>query len=269
MERRSIKLIVCDIDDTLIHKEQHLNAHIRDVIKKVKKTGIQFTLATGRMPYRAEVFAKEAQLDIPYIANNGSILYDSESMVYCKMLFAGELKEIMQKYMDLEPEFTVIFSYPDRECPLIRTKWIEERLYKYPGYDQILGNTSQVWNQEVHKVYVVDASRSKMIGRLAKDLEAMKGDFSFFQYGEYSIEIVGKGCSKATGLQNLLKYLDMSTEQVMAIGDHTNDIEVIRMAGIGVAVANADPKLKAIADFITCGERAEGVEEAINKFVFI
>lgn len=54
----------------------------------------------------------------------------------------------------------------------------------------------------------------------------------------------------------------------MAVGDHTNDIEVIRLAGIGVAVANADPKLKAEADYITEGEMAAGVEEAINRFVF-
>ena len=54
----------------------------------------------------------------------------------------------------------------------------------------------------------------------------------------------------------------------MAVGDHTNDIEVIKKAGIGVAVANADPQLKAVADYITIGERDQGVREAVEKFVF-
>ena len=53
----------------------------------------------------------------------------------------------------------------------------------------------------------------------------------------------------------------------MAIGDHTNDVEVIKSAGLGVAVANAQPELKEIADYVTSKERAEGVREAINKFV--
>ena len=52
----------------------------------------------------------------------------------------------------------------------------------------------------------------------------------------------------------------------MAVGDHTNDIELIKKAGIGVAVANADSQLKA-ADYVTAGERDLGVKEAIEKFV--
>jgi len=267
MKKIPIKLIVCDIDDTLIHKDLHLSDSIRQVIENVKDSGIKFTLATGRMPYRAEVFAKEARLDIPYIANNGSILFDRGRMICCKLLNARLLQKNIQYIMEQNPEFTVIFSYLDRECPLVRSRWVEERLHTYKGYDQILGNTDDVWNQEVHKVYVLDDSRSGLIGRLALELEDMNGDFSFFRYGEYSIEIVGKGCSKASGLKTLLNYLNLSAEQVMFIGDHTNDIEIVQMAGVGVAVANADPKLKAVADFITSKERAEGVEEAIKKFV--
>lgn len=268
MAENPVKLIVCDIDDTLIHKDLHLSHHIIEIIQQVKERGVEFTLATGRMPYRAEVFAKEAGLDIPYIANNGTILYDRGRMVYCRMIYAGQLKTLLRRYMKENPEFTVIFSYPDRERPLVTTKWIEDRLNKYKGYDETLGDTDEVWDQEVHKVYVLDDSRSGLISRLAGDLRIMAGEYSFFQYGEYSIEIVAKGCSKASGLLSLLDYLKIPIEAVMAVGDHTNDIEVIRLAGIGVAVANADPKLKAEADYITEGEMAAGVEEAINRFVF-
>lgn len=68
-------------------------------------------------------------------------------------------------------------------------------------------------------------------------------------------------------MKTLLEYLRIKPEEVMAIGDHTNDMEVIKSAGLGVAVANAQPELKEIADYITIKERAEGVREAINKFV--
>ena len=81
------------------------------------------------------------------------------------------------------------------------------------------------------------------------------------------MEIVASGCSKASGLTSLLEYLGITKEEVMAIGDHTNDMEVIQMAGIGVAVANAQEELKAVADYVTREERAEGVIEAIETFV--
>lgn len=267
MNKFPVQLVVSDIDDTLIHKEDHLNEKIIQTIEELKRRGIQFTLATGRMPYRAESYAGDAKLTVPFIANNGSILYDRGRMIWCKMLYAKIIQEITQRYMERNPQFTVIFSFTDRECPLVRTEWIRKRLGKYKGYDQTLGNTPDVWNQTVHKIYVLDDARSGIIGAFADELEYYRNEISFFQYGEFSIEIVAGGCSKASGLTRLLEYLSIPADCVMAVGDHTNDIELIKKAGIGVAVANADSQLKAAADYATAGERDLGVKEAIEKFV--
>ena len=184
MERIPIQLVVCDIDDTLIHKDDHLKEETIQVIQELKMRGIQFTLATGRMPYRAESYARDAELTIPYVANNGSILYDRGRMIWCRMLYAKIIQEITQRYMEMYPQFTVIFSFTDRECPLVRTEWIRKRLGKYKGYDQTLGNTPEVWNQAVHKIYVLDDARSGMIGAFARELERCANEISFFQYGE-------------------------------------------------------------------------------------
>ncbi len=261
-----IRLVVCDIDDTLVHKELHLAENTREVIRKLKDAGVMFTLATGRMPYRAEVFANEAELTVPYIANNGSILYDNGTYVYAKKVYAGIFKDLFREYMERDPEFTVIFSYDDRERPLKTTSWIAARAHKYKGYDEPLGDTDDVWDQMVHKVYIVDDGRTGIIGEIADRLRAMNGEYSFFQYQQFSMEIVAEGCSKASGLKTLLDYLKVAPEEVMAIGDHTNDMEVISMVGMGVAVANAQKEVKAIADYVTEKERAEGVEEAIRRF---
>ena len=262
-----IKLILCDIDDTLVHKELHLNEKVIRIIREVQQEGFFFTLATGRMPYRAQNFAEEAGLTTPYIANNGSILYDRGKYVYAKKVYAGQFKVLFRRYMETNSGFTVIFSYDDRERPLVATEWIAAREHKYKGYNEPLGNTDDVWNQEVHKVYIVDDARTGIIGEIAGCLRAMNGNFSFFQYQQYSMEIVASGCSKASGLTSLLEHLGITKEEVMAIGDHTNDMEVIQMAGIGVAVANAQEELKAVADYVTREERAEGVIEAIETFV--
>lgn len=269
LETQKIKLVVCDIDDTLVHKELNMPGNILTVIKELREHGVYFTLATGRMPYRALVFATEAQLDIPFIANNGSILYDRGKIVYAKMLHAGIFKELVRKYRQKDLELTAIFSYIDRERPVVETEWIKARIHKYKGYDETLGDTDEVWNQAVHKVYLVDDSRAGIINEIADELAQMNGDFSYFKYGAYSIEIVAKDCSKATGLEHLLEYLNLHSEEVLAIGDHVNDIEVISMAGCGVAVANADPKLKAVANYVSERERADGVEEAIRKYVLL
>ena len=188
-------------------------------------------------------------------------------LIIKKKVYAGIFKDLFRKYMKEYPDFTVIFSYDDRERPVESTAWIKDREHKYSGYDEPLGDTEATWDQKVHKVYIVDDERRGIIGEITEKMRQLDGDFSFFQYQQYSMEIVAKGCSKASGMKTLLEYLNIKPEEVMAIGDHTNDVEVIKSAGLGVAVANAQPELKEIADYVTSKERAEGVREAINKFV--
>lgn len=262
-----IKLVMCDLDDTLIHKDTHLSEQVIAKVNELRDHGVNFSFATGRMPYRAINFANDINLQIPFVANNGSILFCNGEIVEAKMLDARKLRTNIQKYMESNPEFTVLFSYEDRERPLRVTNWIAERLNKYPGYNEPLGCEDSVWEQEIHKVYVVDDLRTGAIGKLAKELKAMPDLVSCYQYGEFSMEIVATGCSKATGVEKLIQYMGYTSDEVMAIGDHTNDIEVLQMVGLGVAVANAVPELCAVADYITEGERSSGVIEAINKFI--
>lgn len=263
-----IKLIVSDLDDTLIHKDDHLSEEVIALVKRLNEQGVNFTFATGRMPYRAINFANDIGLQIPFVANNGSILYCNGQMVCAKKLHAPDLKEIIQRYMAENDEFTVLFSYEDRERPLRVTHWIQDRFYKYPGYSEPLGCDDSVWEQDVHKIYVVDEQRTGSVGRLAKELKGLTDLVSCYQYGEFSMEIVASDCSKATGVKRLIQYMNCTKEEVMAVGDHTNDIEVLQLAGMGVAVANAVPELKAVAGYVTREERAKGVAEAIDTFVF-
>ncbi len=262
-----IKLVVSDLDDTLIHKDLHLPETVIEIVKELRKKGVWFTFATGRMPYRAFAFAKDISLDIPFVANNGSILYCGGEHVYEKKFRASLLRSTIQKYME-DPQFTVLFSYTDRERPLRTTDWIKAREQKYPGYNEPLGCEDAVWEQDVHKIYVVDESRSGSVGQLAAEMKAMQDTVSCFQYGEFSMEIVADGCSKATGVKRLMEYMNCAADEVMAIGDHTNDIEIVQMVGLGIAVANAVPELKAVADEVMSGERSEGVIEAIQKYIF-
>ena len=216
-----IKLIVSDLDDTLIHKDDHLPEAIVDLAKTLKSSGVDFTFATGRMPYRAINFANDIGLTVPFVANNGSILYCNGEMVYAKKLYAGLLKDIIERYMQENPEFTVLFSYEDRERPLKVTQWIRDRFYKYPGYSEPLGCGNDVWNQDVHKVYVVDEQRTGSIGRLARELKSMTDVVSCYQYGEFSVEIVADNIPEGYSLT----LIDGALEVVMNQGDvYTTDI---------------------------------------------
>lgn len=262
-----LKLVVSDLDDTLIHKDEHLSKEVIEKVLILRERGIDFSFATGRMPYRALNYARDISLNIPFVANNGSILFQNREMIFCKKLPARPLRETIRECMDSNPEFTVLFSYEDRERPLRATHWIRERQHRYLGYDEPLGCGDGVWEQEVHKIYVVDEGKTGSIGELARTLRTKPELASYFQYGEFSMEIVASGVSKATGVQRLIQFMGYDRQEVMAIGDHTNDIEVLRLAGIGVAVANAVPELKNAADYVSSFQREQGVLDAISKYI--
>lgn len=262
-----IRLIVSDLDDTLVHKEEHLAREVVQMVQRLRERGILFTFATGRMPYRAITYARDIDLKIPFVANNGSILFCGGKNAYEKKLYAGDLREVLERYMRRDAELTVLFSYTDRERPLKVTGWVAQRLEKYPGYHEPLGCDSRVWEQWVHKIYVVDARCSGLVGELAAELRRGQAPVSCYPYGEFSMEIVAEGCSKAAGVERLMASLGCDRTEMMAIGDHVNDIALLALAGTGVAVANAAPELKAVANYVTDGERAAGVLEAIERFV--
>ena len=83
---------------------------------------------------------------------------------------------------------------------------------------------------------------------------------------DFMLEFMKRGCSKATGLEKLAKYLNISKEEIIAIGDADNDIEMIQYAGVGVAMKNAKDEIKNLADFVTKSNEEDGVAYVINKF---
>ena len=94
-----------------------------------------------------------------------------------------------------------------------------------------------------------------------------EGVFELVGSLQYNIEINAVGVNKGTGLVNLGKMLGIRREEIMACGDGDNDIVMLKEVGFGVAMANAEEKVKAVADYITESNNDEGVAKAIEKFV--
>lgn len=94
-----------------------------------------------------------------------------------------------------------------------------------------------------------------------------EGVFELVGSLQYNIEINAVGVNKGTGLVNLGKMLGIRREEIMACGDGDNDIAMLKEVGFGVAMANAEEKVKAVADYITESNNDEGAAKAIEKFV--
>ena len=98
-------------------------------------------------------------------------------------------------------------------------------------------------------------------------MEAAKDSYQVIIYGDGGCEIIPAGCSKAEGMRELARRMGISPSQIMVLGDNANDVEMLKAAGIGVAVANGTEEAKACADYVCREAYTLGVAEAIDKLM--
>lgn len=269
----SIRLAAIDLDGTLLDSRKRLSERNRNAIAACAERGIQVVPCTGRtvmgIPESVlsipgiryaivvngagiedlqekkaldrQLLSRRTALEIIELVKNRRIMYD----VYIEGVGISEDRF----YNHLED-----YNIPEEIKPLIRrTRRPEPSIEEYV----------RRWNGDVDKMnlYFTDLrDRESIRSQLEK-----RGDVLVSSSLGTNLEINGPGAAKGEALLRLASILGISREETMACGDGENDASMIRMAGIGVVMANGDPQLKAEADYITDSNDEDGVAAALEK----
>lgn len=253
-----IRLICSDIDGTLLRKESELPEYIKREIWRLHGRGIAFTFSTGRLPYEVDHLFSGIPNDVPYVAGNGAVVKRGNILLAKYHYYAESLKPLVEKYSDLG--VTVIFTLGEKERPYRTTPWTKENIGLFPGLD--LPVDESIWSEPLQRMFFYHPE-GKHLQDCRKDLAKFENEFSVSFQNRKSIQIAPHGCTKASGVHMLSKILGIQRDQILCIGDADNDLEMIRYAGIGVAVNNASEELKRAAKYVTSLDCAEGVEEVM------
>ena len=260
-----IKLIAIDLDDTLLRNDLTISPRAKKAIKRAAEAGTAVTLATGRMYASALPFARDLKLNLPLITYQGALVkYAGGQVVYHKPLPLSLSRRIARHILPYGYHLNVYINdelYMDRESP-------EGRRYlsisKVPVH--LVENLPEAIDQNPTKLLVI--AEEPQLDALATDLRAVFGTaVNITKSKPHFLEIGHRKATKGLALERLARSLGLQASQVMAIGDSWNDLDMIEFAGIGVAMANALPEVKEIADYITCNNDDDGVAEAIEKLV--
>jgi Cof subfamily protein (haloacid dehalogenase superfamily) len=266
--QRDIKLIVIDVDGTLLNNEHKLSDRNRDVIKKAVAHGVRVVLATGKSRVSTENVIKELALDTPGVYLQGLMICNADGTVR------------KQTTMDKAPARRVI-SYAESNGFDVLAYSGNRLLAKHNGepFSQLLKYGEAPPDVVGPLVNILDSTpinKLLIIGTDPRKLKALRWQLNQ-QVGEQvtlvsaaienQLEVLPKGQSKANGVRLLLKDLGVALENVMAIGDAENDIDMLKMVGLGVAVGNASDEVKAAVKEVVSSNHDNGVAEAIEKFV--
>lgn len=269
-----IKMIGLDLDGTLLTSDKKLTSYTKDVLKRAIQEGIIVLVATGR-PFTG--IPKELQ-EFPgmryALTSNGARILDTwKDEILIEHLFplesAKNALEIFGKYDTLLEVYFDGQGYAERE----KLEQIE-RYHHNPNMWEYARTTRKpvdsledIIQKENHDMDKVQALFADMRERqLAWDELSKEAEFEMVCSLGYNIEINAAGVNKGTGLIRLGEMLGIKKEEIMACGDGDNDAAMLREVGFGVAMANADDKVKAVADYITESNDEDGAAKAIERF---
>ncbi|MBR4636013.1 MAG: ROK family protein [Clostridia bacterium] len=262
----NIKLLVTDIDDTLVYKSGPVSEENLRAIRAAREAGIYVTLATGRGYFGASRVVKQLGLDTFVINYGGAVIMDASTD---KPIFTTELENsYVHEILGMANEMDLHAHLYQGDCI------VYEKPHKYASnYVAALNLPSRidpdirkkVWSAVPKVLIITEPERvPELLPFFQKHFEgrvAVSGSSPGF------IEFNRLGQNKGTAVAQLAKMLGIERENVAAIGDNTLDYEMIEYAGVGVVVENGNEKLKAIADVIVPPCTENGVAYFINNYL--
>lgn len=263
----NIKMIVSDLDGTLVDsgKEGYeISTELIEQIHKFQQMGKIFTIATGRSRETTVSVINKIGIYSPYIIYNGAEIIDkSGNKIYSDKFPLKVWIPFLIKLQEIGA--SIIFSYEGKMVCFKYTEQVLEYEKKERIKCHILNEQLFHSNLEVNKILIIgEVAEYKMYW---EDLyDSLKNEFRYVISEDNYMEILSQGISKGSALKHLKKYLNIKDEEVVGIGNHMNDKELIEEAHIGVAVGNAAEELKSIANIVTEGKYEQGVIEVIKKF---
>lgn len=242
--RENIKLIALDIDGTLLDENGIISEANRETIAEAQEKGVSIVLSTGRSILACREIAESLHLSSYLVTANGSEIWDcSGNLVERRVLHADHIQMMWELAQKHKIYFWAITSDKiwREEFPvdISAHQWLKF------GFDMD-----------------DDELRNNMIEQLSKYHELEISNSS-----PTNIEINAIGVNKAAGLMKVCHRLRISMNEVLAIGDSLNDIAMIKEAGCGVAMGNAQDIVKEAADWITGTNMEDGVSQAIRRWV--
>lgn len=268
-----IKLVVSDMDGTLLNKEGTISPGNEKAIQSARALGVPFVLCSGRIYSAVKPYADYLNLKAPIIGCNGAIIKSPESG---EILYINEMNpQVVKKVVDIFRKYDHYFHFYDEDTVYAEKRgplfdYIEKMSQKLGGtgiktrivedVKSLIGNPVQVLKMGFN---MIDDEISPKIIEEVKAIEGLR----VVQSAPTLMDIMNEDVSKGKAIHALADIFNITTDQIMAMGDNDNDLEMIRTAGVGVAMGNARDAVKAVADDIALHHEEDGVAWALNKYV--
>ncbi|GAC1385293.1 MAG: Cof-type HAD-IIB family hydrolase [Ginsengibacter sp.] len=272
MNSSQYKAVFIDIDGTLIKKDHSLSPLTIETIKKIKQLGIHVILVSAR-PYHG-ILSISDQLElsnIPIASLNGSYIREGNTILLNAKIDLNTLQALHKELKNFN--VSIIYYQQMKWFAEVENQFTEneKKITEVPLIIEDFEKLIQRWKSEdnaPNKLLVVGEAGEIQNIQMQTQPEFLTS-LNMCTSKPVYLEVMNIGSSKQTAIEYFLKHLNLQREEVIAIGDNFNDIEMIQFAGLGIAMGNAPDEVKAKADYVTDTNNNDGVAKALNKFILL
>ncbi|RYL95762.1 HAD family phosphatase [Sporolactobacillus sp. THM7-4] len=275
-----VKLLAMDMDGTLLNAHREISPENLEALRFARSKGVILTIASGRASFDIKSKMKEVDLGAHMIATNGATVHLANGQLLgADYLDREETLEIVSELQE-QKYYMGVYAEENIYVPEEGTDWLRRELHRLNLHeDRSIGFQGATrddfyrfftdWREidktgaEFYKIIVFSFDDEKL--RRAREIYEGKHRYSIVTSGTGNFEIMAPNVSKGNALDRLAHYLGIPAGELMAIGDNYNDLSMFEVAGLSVAMGNADDEIKKKCDRVTTRCEENGVAHAIYE----
>lgn len=251
------KIVFFDIDGTLLDTNREVPQSTLKAINRLKQNGVIVVIASARSPFNIDFILAETGID-SYIGLNGSLIVYKGSVLHSESIAHG----IVERFINmLQTKKHSAIVHGQSTFSIVADD--SKRIYR-----NYLSNHWKMGSCVDYKDFIEPVSQIELFCHDDEESQYTKAfpELTFYPWisRPNAFNVLKRGVSKARGIEKILELLHIEREEAVAFGDGPNDIEMLRFVGMGVAMGNAVPELKRVANYTTSHVDEDGIENGLK-----
>ncbi|RRD95881.1 HAD family phosphatase [Clostridiales bacterium COT073_COT-073] len=260
-----IKLILTDMDGTLLNSEHQVPLQTMETIRQLHGKGIRFGVASGREYANIRAYFPELADEMIFIADNGTLVYDGQEEIYVDCMDTEAVIQIIQAIRMIPDTWLVLCGKEMTyiECRAEERQAIAEIAYNF--YKNVELVEDAVIYAKQKQILELSVFCINGTGQVEAQLQWLKDDFQLYVSSSNWIDILNKSAGKGNALKKVQARYGWKPEECMVFGDYLNDKEMLQNAGESYAMANAHPEILKTAKYQAPSNEEGGVIKVIRQ----
>jgi Cof subfamily protein (haloacid dehalogenase superfamily) len=256
------KVVILDIDGTLVPHKKTISQATLEAIHQLKNKNLKVVIATGRAPYFSKSIIQATGVD-SMVFFNGSYVHHEGKEIYKNTFEKGVLKKVNELSHHSKHALTFLGGNTFKATDLSHPFVVEA--YQHESWKPDLAPLQFWQDQDIFQLFL----HCDLEEELTYQKKIPELDFRRWSSGARTCDVNITNTHKAVGLTKLLERLGIAPDEAVAFGDGLNDIEMLTMAGMGVAMGDARDEVKQAANMVTLSAEEDGVRHGLIRLGLI